>query len=124
MLWMKGETETSGVEVLEDPAVEPALAVLDGNATDDGEAQEADNGGLWWPWADLTEAGPVVVLDARDPDEEGEEEEEEEEDADFFDDEEDEDEDLDDDLEDDDLEDEEFEDEEEEEEEEEEDDEF
>jgi hypothetical protein len=118
MLWTNGEAETSGVAVIEDPAVEPVLATLDGDAAGGEETKGTDNNRSPWPWLDRTEAGPVVVLDARDPEEEDEEDEDEE-DSDFFDDEEDEDEDLDDDLEDEDLEDEDFEEDEDEEEEEE-----
>jgi segregation and condensation protein B len=118
MLWINEEVETTRTAVVDDPAVVPVLGVLDDESSED---KEADSERFSWPWADLTELVPVVVLDARDPDEEDEEEEDEE-DADFFDDEEEEDEDLDDDLEDDDFEEEEFEEDEEEDEEDEEDD--
>jgi hypothetical protein len=105
MLWMNEESETTGTAVIDDPAVTPVTTLP---SEEPSEEEEADNGRFPWPWANLNEAGPIVVLDARDSDEE-EEEDEDEEDSDFFDDEEEEDDDLDDEAEDDDFEEEEFE---------------
>jgi hypothetical protein len=110
MLRMTEEAEP-GVALMDDPTLEPVLAL--GGTTND--QVETDKSASAWLWEDPVETSPVIVFDARDPDEE--EDEEEEEDEDFFDDEEEEEDDLDDDLEEDDFEEEEFEEDEEEEEE-------
>lgn len=101
MFWTNGQTDSLGVEVLEDPSA----ALLVAERADNTGAEESDDRRHAQPWPTLVEGSPALVLGARDPDEE----EEEEEDADFFDDEDDDD-DLDDDLEDEELDDEEEED--------------
>lgn len=107
MRWTNDDRETSELVVVSDPVCGPALALLEeGPAEDEEETARSDK--LLFPWADPTDTGYTIVMDARDPDEDDDEDDE---DADFFDDEEDEDDDLDDDLDDDDFEDDDFEDE-------------